>query len=112
MDESADDVFKWNVMGGYLAPNEINAQVPISNISAGIRYLQLIRVKTNSFGVAKLTSSIFNASPGDTIQFAFWISSKFPRFNNLQVKTRTNFDAQRLFVTAAVRSFILALHNY
>ena len=100
-------------MEGYLAPDEINVQVPDSTISAaGIRYLQLIRVKTNSFGVAKLTSSTFTASPGDTIQFAFWISSKFPRFNNLQVKTRTNFDAQRLFVTTAVRSFILALHNY
>ena len=85
VDESADGAFKWKVMGGFLAPDEINFQVPNSTISAGIRYLQLIRMKPNSFGVAKLTSSPFTASPGDTIQFDFSISSKFPRFNNLQV---------------------------
>lgn len=49
----------------------------------GGKYLSLKR--QNTFGVAVLRSPTFMAFPGDVLTFSYWIRSRHPGFNNIQV---------------------------
>ena len=63
----------------------LNTQAP-TPMGEGFGFLQLIKMKSNMFAVAELRSKNFIASPGDRLQFSFWIRSKIPKFNNLEVQ--------------------------
>jgi len=88
-DESRQDVLQWKVMQPS-TDDSINAHVPRPDGSSS-RYLQLIRKDLNSFAVAEFRSSPFEAFPGDKISFSFWIQSKHPKFNNIEVYLNSIF---------------------
>ena len=85
-DESRQDVLQWRVVQSLPSTDDdpINALVPEPD-GASSRYLQLIRKDLDSFVVAEFRSSSFQAFPGDQITFSFWIQSKYPKFNNIEV---------------------------
>ena len=90
-DESLQDVLQWKVMQSSQSTDDpINAHVPKPDGSSS-RYLQLIRKDLDSFAVAEFRSSSFEAFPGDKISFSFWIQSKHPKFNNIEVYLKSIF---------------------
>lgn len=88
-DESSGDASHWRVIKWPYPVDKptdpLNTQAP-TPLGEGFGYLQLIKRKSNVFAVAVLRSANFIASPGDRLQFSFWIRSKFAKFNNLEVK--------------------------
>jgi len=98
-DESRQDLVQWRVFNK--SSWSLNVDHSINNAQApnpSSNYLQLIRTSFGAFAVAELRSVSFTASPGDRIEFSFWIQSKFPQFNNLEVnKGFTNLIDYLLF---------------
>ena len=97
-DESRQDLIQWKVLNKTSWSMDVdhlinNAQVPEA---PSPNYLQLIRKWQGAFAVAELRSTSFISSPGDRFEFSFWIQSKFPQFNNLQVHYK--FIIYQLFI--------------
>lgn len=65
------------------SPTERNSSVPPP--STGTKYMRATRNADLSSGLAILRSPVFTASPGDRVSFDFWIRSKRPEGNNLEV---------------------------
>lgn len=80
-DESWGNV-KWQVEN-YSSPSEINSPAP--PLSSGTSYLRATRNAALSSGLAVLSSPIVTLHPGDSISFDFWIQSKNPQGNTLEV---------------------------
>lgn len=49
------------------------------------RFCLLLKSSSACFSVGILSSAMFVAIPGDEIQFDYWITSKYPELNNIQV---------------------------
>ncbi len=81
-DESVANVF-WGIED-YNNPSGYDSQSP--EPINGTRYLRAIRNPSLLSGLAVLRSEPFIASPGDTVSFNFWIRSRRPEGNNLEVK--------------------------
>lgn len=67
----------------YSSPTEKNSTAPPS--STGTKYLRATRNADLASGLAVLNSPILTANPGDKVSFDFWIRSKRPEGNNLEV---------------------------
>ena len=80
-DESPGRV-NWRVENSSV-PLEINSTAPLPSI--GTKYLRAVRADNSSSGLAIFTSPVFSAEPGDKVSFDFWIRSRRPEGNNLQV---------------------------
>lgn len=65
------------------SPSEANSPAPAP--VAGTNYLRATRNADLLSGLAVLKSPVFTANPGDRISFDFWIRSKRPEGNNLEV---------------------------
>lgn len=81
MDKSCLSEARWMVEELF-DPFEVNNSVP-SNNKTGIRHLRILR--SSSFGVACLRSPVMKFQPGDQIAFDYWLRSRHPHFNNIQV---------------------------
>ena len=86
VDNSRDDVVQWRIEDAHNATSEVYNPVP--KPIDGQRYL---RINRDPFyltsGMAVLHSEIFTLVPGEAarITFSFWIRSRRPKGNNLQV---------------------------
>lgn len=80
-DESAANV-KWKVED-FNSPSEFDTPAP--QPSSGTKYLRAARTRDLLSGLAVLRSEPFIASPGDQVTFNFWIRSRRPEGNNLEV---------------------------
>ena len=80
-DESAANV-NWKVED-FNSPSEFDSPAP--QPSSGTKYLRAARNKDLLSGLAVLRSEPFIASPGDQVTFNFWIRSRRPEGNNLEV---------------------------
>ena len=67
-------------------PMEVNSPAP--QPMTGTKYLRATRNADLLSGLAVLKSPVFTASPGDRVSFDFWIRSKRPEGNNLEVYTQ------------------------
>ncbi len=68
------------------SPEEVNSPAPPT--FSGSKYLRVTRnLETLPSGLAVLRSEPFTASPGDKVDFNFWIRSRRPEGNNLEVTT-------------------------
>lgn len=65
------------------APSEANLSAPMPSV--GTNYMRATRNADLASGLAVLTSPVFTANPGDQVSFDFWIRSKRPEGNNLEV---------------------------
>ena len=87
MDYSTDDTVQWRIEDAQNPTSEVYNPAP-KPINGGHRFL---RVNRDPFyltsGMAVLYSQIFTLVPGEAarITFSFWIRSKRPQGNNLQV---------------------------
>jgi len=65
------------------------------------KYFLSMKQDLKTFDIGILSSTNFNAFPGDTIQFSFWISSTWSHFHNLQVINFFiwEFSLKRLFLS-------------
>lgn len=81
-DESVANVF-WSIED-YNNPSGYDSQAP--EPINGTKYLRAIRNPSLLSGLAVLRSEPFIASPGDAVSFNFWIRSRRPEGNNLEVK--------------------------
>lgn len=85
IDKSPTDV-QWRIED-YTSIWETDCPAPIPR--SGQRYLRVDRGSSISFGVAVLRSLNLDWLPHDRqptfISFSFWIRSKWPQFNNLEV---------------------------
>lgn len=80
-DESPGNV-NWRVED-YSSPNEEGNPAP--EPTSGRKYLRAVRNADFQSGLAILRSATFTANPGDQVAFDFWIRSKRPEGNNLEV---------------------------
>jgi len=85
-DESRKELISWKVYNSlsWSGDSTNNASAPAPR-PPGSNYLQLVRAKKGAFAVGEYRSERFTVSPGDKVSFDFWIQSKFPKFNNLEV---------------------------
>ena len=76
------------------SPSSVNWRIDRSNPiliptvpqpANGVTFLSLTRNANNDAGLAILKSPIFTALPGDQVNFTFWIRSRHPLGNSLQV---------------------------
>jgi len=76
------------------SPSSVNWRVERSNPilirtvpqpANGVTFLNLTRNANNDAGLAILKSPIFTALPGDQVNFTFWIRSRHPLGNSLQL---------------------------
>ncbi len=65
------------------SPTERNSSVPPP--PTGTKYMRATRNADLLSGLAVLRSPVFTANPGDRVSFDFWIRSKRPEGNNLEV---------------------------
>ncbi|KAI9550977.1 hypothetical protein GHT06_005450 [Daphnia sinensis] len=65
------------------APSEANSTAP--KPTTGTQYVRATRNADLASGLAVLRSPTFTASPGDRVSFDFWIRSKRPEGNNLEL---------------------------
>ena len=65
------------------SPSETNSSAPMPSV--GTYYMRATRNADLTSGLAVLTSPVFTANPGDRVSFDFWIRSKRPEGNNLEV---------------------------
>ncbi len=72
----------WRVES-FTSPSEVNSTAP--RPSTGTNYLRATRNADLASGLAVLRSPVFSANPGDRVSFDFWIRSKRPEGNNLEV---------------------------
>lgn len=72
----------WRVEN-FASPLEVNSTAP--QPSTGTNYLRATRNADLASGLAVLRSPVFTANPGDLVSFDFWIRSKRPEGNNLEV---------------------------
>ena len=83
-DESPGNV-NWRVEE-FSLPSEVTSPAPKPAI--GTSYLRVTRKADLSSGLGVFTSPVFTANPGDKVSFDFWIRSKRPEGNNLEVKSK------------------------
>lgn len=81
MDESPGNV-DWQIEK-FSSPSETNSPVPPQ--SSGGSYLRATRNAYLSSGLAVFSTPNFTAYPGDKVSFDFWIRSKYPQGNSLEV---------------------------
>lgn len=81
LDESIGNV-KWRVEN-YSSPSENGFPAP--PLASGSSYLRATRNADLSSGLAVLSSPVVTVNPGDSISFDFWIQSKLPQGNSLEV---------------------------
>ncbi|KAI9562416.1 hypothetical protein GHT06_013386 [Daphnia sinensis] len=65
------------------SPSEANSTAP--KPTTGTQYVRATRNADLASGLAVLRSPTFTASPGDQVSFDFWIRSKRPEGNNLEL---------------------------
>ena len=66
------------------SPTEVDSPAP--RPPNGTQFLRATRNADLASGLAVLRSPVFTALPGDKVRFAFWIRSRQPQANNLEVK--------------------------
>jgi hypothetical protein len=92
MDYSRDDVVQWRIEDAHYPTSEVYNPVP--KPLNGQRYLRVNRNASHlTSGMAVLHSEIFTLVPGEAarITFSFWIRSRRPQGNNLQVSLSISF---------------------
>ena len=67
------------------SPTEVDSPAP--RPPNGTQFLRATRNADLASGLAVLRSPVFTALPGDKVRFAFWIRSRQPQANNLEVQT-------------------------
>ena len=73
----------WNIED-YFSPAEVDSPVP--RPAVGTKYLRAVRNANLRSGLAILRSPVITAYPGDRVSFDYWIRSKRPEGNNLEVR--------------------------
>lgn len=72
------------------APSESNYPAPRPD--KGAYYVRATRNADLQSGLAVLSSPVFTAQPGDLVTFSFWIRSRRPQANTLEVFTHCLFE--------------------
>jgi hypothetical protein len=67
------------------SPAEVDSPAP--RPPNGTQFLRATRNADLASGLAVLRSPVFTALPGDKVRFTFWIRSRQPQANNLEVQS-------------------------
>ena len=84
--DDSDGAVHWEVED-IDSPLETNNPAP-TPLDASSKHARLVRVQSE-FNPAVLRSPKFQAVPGDQVSFAFWVRSRYPKGNSLQVHPMT-----------------------
>lgn len=110
-DESEEGGYRW-AQESFSDQCEKNNPVPKPSEGKS-QYLRLCRCDgAHHFGVAKLRSREFVASPGDRLNFIYWIRSTYLHFTNLQVISIVVFCAVRFTDVIANAFFVPSCHYF